>query len=135
MKASSKISWMLALSIGLAGCPAKEKPAVPEDVFLLADGAYKAEIFKLPKANEADSDYRVVFFRREGATYVRHGAEQNLLNFERPRLNPGPPPRVETTMNRLGVHYHFVVDAKGAEMVPTEGVGDAGSLVGHPTTR
>ncbi len=94
-----------------------------------SDGTYKALVFKVPKANEADSDYRIVFYRRRGNAYVRHGAQANLVNFGRPGLSAGATPRMETTINRLGVRYHFVVGAKGAEMVPSEGVEDGGSLV------
>ncbi len=99
------------------------------------DGSYRALVFKLPKASEADSDYRVVAYRRQGNTYVRHGAELNLVNFERPRLNvggPGTPPRIETTENHLGVRYHIALNQKGADLVPSEGLMDGGTLVGHP---
>ncbi len=99
------------------------------------DGTYKALVFKLPKASDADSDYRVVFYRKQGNTFLRHGAEANLVNFQRPHLSDGPNPRVETSINRLGVRYHFVVDAKGANMVPSEGADDAGALVGHPSAK
>ena len=56
------------------------------------------------------------------------------MGFERPRLvsEPGAPPRVESAEKRLGVRYAFVVDAKGADMVPVEGVGEGGVVVGHP---
>jgi hypothetical protein len=148
--------WHVAvflLASGVAGCPSKDIP-VPaalsedsdvilkakyhaEDVFTLeqADGTYKALVFKLPKASAADSDYRVVFYRQEGNTFLRHGAEANLVNFERPRLSHEATPRIETTLNRLGVRYHFIVDATGAEMVPSEGLDDGGALRGHPAAR
>jgi hypothetical protein len=144
---------VLLLASAATGCQSKEVP-VPvalsedsdatlkakhhaEDVFNLkqADGTYKALVFKLPKASDADSDYRVVFYRQQGNSFVRHGAENNLVNFQRPRLSDGAAPRIETTENRLGVRYHFVVDAKGAEMVPSEALDDAGALVAHPTAR
>jgi hypothetical protein len=103
------------------------------DVFTVvqADGSYRALVFKLPKANDEDSDYRLVFYRKQGAVYVRQGAELNLVNFERPRLSSGPPPRIETTERRLGVRYHFVMGGSGPEMVPSEGMLE-GALVGHP---
>ena len=154
-KRVSQIAALMALllvgSTTLTACQPNEVPAPAvvsddsdaelkikhhaEDVFSLAqaDGSYKAFVFKLPKARKADSDYRIVFYRRQGSVYVRHGAEANLVNFQRPRLSTGAMPRIETTINRLGVRYHFVVDAKGAEMVPSEGATDGGSLVGHPT--
>jgi hypothetical protein len=130
---------VLALLVGgvaLVGCRSKE-PTAPEavsdasdaalkaqfhvdEVFTLAqsDGTYRVLVFKLPKASAPDSDYRVVFYRRQGDAYVRHGAEMNIVNFERPRLNSGPPARIETAENRLGVTYYFVVDAKGVDIVP-----------------
>lgn len=89
-------------------------------------------MFKLSKINESDSDYRIVFYKKSGTTYLRHGAEANLLNFERPQLSQGTSPRLETAINKLGVKYHFKVDANGAEMIPTEGVREDGSLQGHP---
>jgi hypothetical protein len=105
-----------------------------EEAFTLVQpaGTFRLLIFKLPKASEADSDYRVLVYRRQGTTYVRHGAENNLVNFERPRLNEGPPRRVETTMNRLGVRHHVAIDAKGWQLVPSDGVEDGGFLIGHP---
>jgi len=105
-----------------------------DDVFTLtqAEGTYRVLVFKLPKASDADSDYRVVFYRRQGDAYVRHGAETNIVNFERPRLVSGPPGRVETTENRLGVRYYFAVDAKGVEMIPLDEMTDGGALIGHP---
>jgi hypothetical protein len=132
----------------LGGCKTKEIDAPPtvddesdtalkarlhaDDVFTFtqSDGTYRVLVFKLPKASDPDSDYRVVFYRHQGAAYVRHGAETNIVNFERPRLSASG--RVETTENRLGVRYSFVVDAKGVEMVPSEGVADGGVVVGHP---
>lgn len=96
------------------------------------DGAYRALVFKLPKASDADSDYRVVAYRRQGNAYVRHGAEVNLVDFERPRLSSGAPPRIETTVQRLGVRYHIALDPKGAALVPSEGFTDGGSVIGHP---
>lgn len=108
-----------------------------DDAFTLvqSDGSYRVLSFKLPKASEADSDYCVVAYRRQGNTYVRHGAANNLVGFERPRLSKGPPPRIETTMNRLGVRYQLAIDQKGSELVPSEGIMDGGSLIGHPATR
>jgi hypothetical protein len=108
-----------------------------DDAFTLvqSDRSYRALVFKLPKASEADSDYRVIAYRRQGNAYLRHGAEMNLVNFERPRLSTGAPPRIETTMNRLGVRYHIALDQKGAELVPSEGIMDGGFLIGHPETR
>jgi hypothetical protein len=143
---------MLALLLGgaaLTGCKSKDSDAPAtisdesdstlrsklhaDDVFTLtqSDGTYRVLVFKLPKASDADSDYRVVFYRREGDAYLRHGAETNIVDFERPRLMNGLPGRVETTENRLGVRYYFAVDAKGVEMVPLEGTSDGGALVGH----
>lgn len=86
-----------------------------DDVFTLAqpDGVYRVLVFKLPKASDADSDFRILFYRRQGDAYVRHGAEMNIVNFERPRLTNGTPARLETVENRLGVQYFFAVDAKG----------------------
>jgi hypothetical protein len=107
-----------------------------DEVFTLveAEGSYRAVAYRLPKVEENDSDWRVVFYRREGSVYVRHGAELNAVGFERPRLvsEPGAPPRVESAEKRLGVRFAFVVDAKGADMVPVEGVGEGGVVVGHP---
>ena len=100
-----------------------------------SDGAYRALVFKLPKASEADSDYRVVAYRRQGNAYVRHGAQINLVDFERPRLSNGGTLRIETTANRLGVRFHIALDQKGAELVPSEGMRDGGALIGHPRTR
>jgi hypothetical protein len=107
------------------------------DVFTLvqSDGSYRVLVFKLPKASDADSDYRLVVYRKQGGLYVRHGSEFNLVDFERPRLSSGPPPRIETTERRLGVRYHFVIDGSGAEMVPSEGTLEGGALLGHPTDR
>ena len=104
-----------------------------EDVFTLTQtvGTYKALVFRLSKVNDADSDYRVVFYKKVGERYIRHGAEANLLNFERPLLSEGSTPRVETSMNELGVKYHFIIDTKGVEMVPTEGFRADGSVKGH----
>ena len=98
------------------------------------EGSDRAGVTKLPKVGESDSDWRVVFYRREGSVYVRHGAELNAVGFERPRLVsvPGAKERVESAERRLGVRYAFVADAKGADMVPVEGVGEGGTLVGHP---
>ncbi|MBI2395502.1 MAG: hypothetical protein HYV09_38400 [Deltaproteobacteria bacterium] len=102
------------------------------DAFTLpqANGSYRVLVFKLRKINDADSDYRVVAYRRQGDVYVRQGAEINLLDFERPRLSKGPTPRIETTMNRLGVRFHVVLDQTGAQLVPTEGTTDGGGLIG-----
>jgi hypothetical protein len=63
---------------------------------------------------------------------VRHGAEINLVDFERPRLSKGTPSRIEATVNRLGVRYHIALHPKGAEVIPSEGMMDGGSLIGHP---
>jgi hypothetical protein len=32
----------------------------------------------------------------------------------------------------MGVRYYIAVDPNGAELFPSEGVDDAGALVGHP---
>ena len=107
-----------------------------DEVFTLAraEESYGAVVYRLPKAGESDSDWRVVFYRQEGSAYVRRGAERTAVGSEGPRRvsEPGAPPRVESAEKRLGVTYAFVVDAKGADMVPVEAVGDGGLLVGHP---
>ena len=108
------------------------------DAFTLvqSDGACRVLSFKLPKATEADSDYCVVVYRRQGSMYVRHGAGITLVNFERPRLSMGPPPRrIETTMKPLGVRCHVAIDPQGSELILSEGIMDGGSLVGHPQAR
>ncbi len=56
------------------------------------DREYKALVFKLPKAGENDSDYRVIFYAKSNGTYRRHGAQHNLVNFERPSLRSGSEP-------------------------------------------
>jgi hypothetical protein len=84
MSVRSALSFVLALLLGgtaLVGCKSKEitAPATVADesdaalkaryhadeAFTLAqpDGTYRVLVFKLPKVNDADSDYRVVFYR------------------------------------------------------------------------
>ena len=55
-----------------------------------------------------------------------------MVDSSRPSLRTGPAPRIETTENELGVRYHFVVDAKAVDMVPSEGEYENGALIGHP---
>ncbi|OJT25511.1 hypothetical protein BO221_06455 [Archangium sp. Cb G35] len=100
-----------------------------------SSGTYKVLVFKLPKASESDSDYRLVFYRKDGATFRRHGAEQNLVNFQRPVLAGGSQPRIETVENRLGVKFHYQLTHDDVQFVPSEGTNDNGSLKGHPATR
>ena len=104
------------------------------DVFDLPEtsGVYKALVFKLPKAGESDSDYRVVFYKRAHDSFVRDGAESNLVNFEQPKLSVGPAsPRLETTQRRLGVKFHYQMGPNGFDLVPSE-KNDDGTLKGHP---
>jgi hypothetical protein len=114
------------------GDPATQHHALDAFTLVQSDGTYRALVFKLPKANDEDSDYRLVVYRKQGGVYVRRGTEFNLVNFERPRLSSGSPPRIETTERRLGVRYHFVIGESGPEMAPSE-VLEGGALLGHPT--
>lgn len=98
-------------------------------------GTYKVLVFKLPKASESDSDYLLVFYRKDGATFRRHGAEQNIVNFKRPILSGGSKPRIETVENRLGVRFHYQLTSDDVQLVPSEGMNDDGSLKAHPETR
>lgn len=114
---------------------AKQHHAI--DVFTLVqpDGTYRVLVFKLPKINDADSDYRLVVYRKHGNVAVRHGDIVTLVGFGRPRLSSGPPPRIETTERRFGVRFHVGIDEKGTEMVPSETGLDGGALIAHPPER
>jgi hypothetical protein len=93
------------------------------DVFELpvGDETFKALVFKLPKASKDDSDYRIYFYRRNGEVFLRHGAEQNIVNFERPRLSTASNKlRIETIERRLGLPFHFRVTTGGVDLVPTK---------------
>lgn len=97
-----------------------------------ASGTFKALVFKLPRASESDSDYRIQFYRKDRETFHRHGAQQNLVNFQRPVVVGGSEPRIETVNNRLGVRFHYRLTAADVELVPSEGTGPDGALKGHP---
>jgi hypothetical protein len=153
-RARRVLALILALGSAALGCKSKATATEPDapatvsdepdavlagklhadEVFTLAqpEGTYRAVVYNLPKASAEDSDWRVVFYRRQGSAYVRHGAELNAVNFERPRLvsEPGAPPRLESAERRLGVRFLFAVDAKGADMVPVGSVSEAGGRVG-----
>jgi len=100
-----------------------------------ASGTLKVLVFKLPKASDNDSDYRLMFYRKEGATFQRHGGEQNIVNFKRPVLASGKVPRIETVENRLGVKFDYEVTTSDVQLVPSEGTYDDSSLRGHPTAK
>jgi hypothetical protein len=80
--------------------------------------AYKALVFKLPKASESDSDYRVLFYKRMDGAYSRFGAESNLVNFERPAVVPGSPTSIETTERRVGMKFRYELSGENVELVP-----------------
>ncbi len=100
-----------------------------------SSGTYKVLVFKLPKASESDSDYLLVFYRKDGATFRRHGGEQTLVNFKRPVLAGGSKPRIETVENRFGVRFHYQLTHDDVLFVPSEGRNDDGSLKAPPATR
>jgi hypothetical protein len=103
------------------------------DVFQIdeLDAQFKALVFKLPKASESDSDYRLLFYRKDGDSYHRHGAEYNLVGFSRPRFVPGGDQHVEATQTALGVKFRYTVTKDGVEFKPSEAPYPDGSLKGH----
>lgn len=103
------------------------------DVFQLDEsmGQFKALVFKLPKASESDSDYRLLFYRKDGDFYRRHGDEFNLVGFSRPLFNAGGDRHVEATQTALGVRFIFAVTKDGVEFKPSEAPYPDGSLKGH----
>jgi hypothetical protein len=91
------------------------------DLFELIESgeAYRALVFKLPKASKEDSDYRICFYRKEGDVFRPHGAQQNIVNFERPHLSSATgKPRLETLERRLGVPFYFRITPGGTELLP-----------------
>lgn len=71
---------------------------------------------------ESPSDYKVVFYRREGDRFRRFGPEFNPTGFDAPYLGPGP--RIEIVMKQFGLKHAFIIkdDDVDLEPIPTDGV-------------
>jgi len=114
---------------------AKQHRAIEVFTLVQEEGTYRVLVFKLPKLNDQDSDYRLVTYRKQEGVCALHGHIITMTNFERPRLELGPPPRIVSTERRFGVRYHLSIDQTGTDLVPSEGFLDGGGVIGHPPTR